>query len=111
MRYPLSHGCECLVRPVQQPSNTGGCGPDPDPHLGLVVAAAAWSVPEPANGQNPPPRRPPGPGDKVGIPRYSIVLRALAISMVVVVHLEIWGLRGGADLPLGIAGFTFARFS
>jgi hypothetical protein len=38
------------------------------------------------------------------------VLRALAISRVVVVHLEIWGVRGGAHLPLGIAGFTFARF-
>jgi hypothetical protein len=30
--------------------------------------------------------------------------------MVVVVHLEIWGVRGGAHLLLGIAGFTFARF-
>jgi hypothetical protein len=38
------------------------------------------------------------------------VLHALAISRVVVVHLEIWGVRGGAHLPLGIAGFTFARF-
>jgi hypothetical protein len=36
---------------------------------------------------------------------------ALAITMVVLVHLEIWGVHGGAHLLLAIAGFTFARFS
>jgi hypothetical protein len=113
MRYPLSHGCECLVRPVQQPSNTGGCGLDPDPHLGLVGAAASFVIPP---GQSPSPRTGrthavrPNPATKVGIHRYSIVLRALAISMVVVVDLEIWGVGGGEHLLLGIAGFTFARF-
>jgi len=73
------------------------------------LAATALSVPKPANE--------PKPAPSTGTPQprlarldTSIVLRALAITMVVLVHLEIWGVRGGAHLLLGIAGFTFARF-
>ncbi len=40
----------------------------------------------------------------------SVVLRAVAIALVVLVHLEIWSVRGGAHLLLGVAGYTFARF-
>ena len=40
----------------------------------------------------------------------SLVLRALAIVMVVLVHLQITSLRGGAHVLLGVAGYTFARF-
>ena len=40
----------------------------------------------------------------------SLVLRALAILMVVLVHLKITNLRGGAHLLLAVAGYTFARF-
>jgi acyl-CoA synthetase (AMP-forming)/AMP-acid ligase II len=73
------------------------------------LAATAWSVPEPANEPEPTPsartRRP-----RLAWLDASIVLRALAITMVVLVHLEIWGVRGGAHLLLAIAGFTFARF-
>jgi hypothetical protein len=73
------------------------------------LAATVWSVPEPANGPEPAPsawiRRP-----RLARLDTSIVLRALAITMVVLVHVEIWGVRGGAHLLLGIAGFTFARF-
>ncbi len=39
-----------------------------------------------------------------------LVLRALAILMVVLVHLQVTSLRGGAHLLLGVAGYTFARF-
>jgi acyl-CoA synthetase (AMP-forming)/AMP-acid ligase II/peptidoglycan/LPS O-acetylase OafA/YrhL len=73
------------------------------------LAATAWSIPEPANWPEP------TPTTRIRRPRMawldtSVVLRALAITMVVLVHLEIWGVRGGAHLLLGIAGFTFARF-
>ena len=40
----------------------------------------------------------------------SLVLRALAIVLVVQVHLEITTVRGGAHLLLAVAGYTFARF-
>jgi hypothetical protein len=40
----------------------------------------------------------------------SVVLRAVAITLVVVAHLELWTVRGGAHLLLAVAGFTFARF-
>jgi acyl-CoA synthetase (AMP-forming)/AMP-acid ligase II/peptidoglycan/LPS O-acetylase OafA/YrhL len=40
----------------------------------------------------------------------SMVLRALAILMVVLVHLKVTSVRGGAHLLLGVAGYTFARF-
>jgi acyl-CoA synthetase (AMP-forming)/AMP-acid ligase II len=71
------------------------------------LAVTAWSIPESANG--------PAPSAGNRRPRLawldtSIVLRAVAITLVVLVHLEIWGVRGGAHLLLGIAGFTFARF-
>jgi acyl-CoA synthetase (AMP-forming)/AMP-acid ligase II len=73
------------------------------------LAATANFFPEPADGPEPAPstgtRRP-----SVAWLDTSIVLRALAITLVVLVHLEIWGVRGGAHLLLGIAGFTFARF-
>ncbi|HKH55984.1 MAG TPA: AMP-binding protein [Propionibacteriaceae bacterium] len=74
------------------------------------LAGTAGSIPEPANEPKP------APSTETLKPRWawldaSIVLRALAITMVVLVHLEIWGgVRGGAHLLLGIAGFTFARF-
>jgi hypothetical protein len=44
MRYPLSHGCECLVRPVQPPSNTCGCSPCPHRHVGSSRAAASFVI-------------------------------------------------------------------
>jgi peptidoglycan/LPS O-acetylase OafA/YrhL len=37
-------------------------------------------------------------------------LRAVAITLVVLSHLEITAVRGGAHLLLGLAGFGFARF-
>lgn len=39
-----------------------------------------------------------------------LVLRALAIVLVVLTHLEVTEVRGGAHLLLGVAGYTFARF-
>jgi hypothetical protein len=69
------------------------------------LAATARSVPEPANGCGP------APSPATLRPRLawldtSIVLRSPASTMVVLVHLEIWGVRGGAHLLLAIAGFT-----
>jgi len=40
----------------------------------------------------------------------SLVLRGCAIVLVVLVHLEVTTIRGGAHLLLGIAGYLFARF-
>ena len=40
----------------------------------------------------------------------SLVLRALAIAAIVVTHLEVTAVRGGAHLLLAVAGYTFARF-
>jgi acyl-CoA synthetase (AMP-forming)/AMP-acid ligase II len=40
----------------------------------------------------------------------SVVLRAAAISLIVLVHVDVWGVRGGGHLLLGLAGYTFARF-
>jgi acyl-CoA synthetase (AMP-forming)/AMP-acid ligase II len=40
----------------------------------------------------------------------SLVLRALAIVLVVQVHLGVTPIRGGAHLLLAVAGYTFARF-
>ena len=73
------------------------------------LAATVGSISEPASR----PERAPSTRtqrSRVAWLDTSIVLRALAITLVVVVHLEIWGVRGGAHLLLGIAGFTFARF-
>ncbi|HEX8079665.1 MAG TPA: AMP-binding protein [Jatrophihabitans sp.] len=39
-----------------------------------------------------------------------LVLRAVAIVMVVLVHLKVTTVHGGAHLLLGVAGYTFARF-
>ncbi|HEY0165702.1 MAG TPA: AMP-binding protein [Jatrophihabitans sp.] len=39
-----------------------------------------------------------------------LVLRALAITLVVLTHLKVAEVRGGAHLLLGVAGYTFARF-
>ncbi|MEO6503454.1 MAG: AMP-binding protein [Jatrophihabitantaceae bacterium] len=40
----------------------------------------------------------------------SLVLRALAVVIVVLVHLKVTPVHGGAHLLLGLAGYTFARF-
>jgi acyl-CoA synthetase (AMP-forming)/AMP-acid ligase II len=40
----------------------------------------------------------------------NVVLRAVAIVLVVGTHAELFSLRGGAHVLLGIAGFNFARF-
>ena len=40
----------------------------------------------------------------------SLVLRAVAILLVVLVHLKVAPVHGGAHLLLGVAGYTFARF-
>jgi len=40
----------------------------------------------------------------------SIALRAIAIVLVVGTHAQLFTIRGGAHLLLGIAGFNFARF-
>ncbi|HET9872891.1 MAG TPA: non-ribosomal peptide synthetase [Propionibacteriaceae bacterium] len=40
----------------------------------------------------------------------SVLLRAISIALIVFVHLEVWGVRGGGHLLLGLAGFAFARF-
>lgn len=40
----------------------------------------------------------------------SLVLRAAAIVLVVLAHLEVTAIRGGAHLLLAVAGYTFARF-
>ena len=41
----------------------------------------------------------------------SAVLRAVAIALVVLTHVEAAPLRGGAHLLVAVAGFTFARFA
>nr|WP_294694347.1 AMP-binding protein [uncultured Friedmanniella sp.] len=77
-------------------------GAEDSPEAPAVSGRAAG--PEPA-----PPRRRPR---WVGWAQLdtSLVLRALAIVLVVQVHLEITTVRGGAHLLLGLAGYTFARF-
>jgi acyl-CoA synthetase (AMP-forming)/AMP-acid ligase II len=63
------------------------------------------------------PVEPPGPmrvrrGHWHGLARLdtSLVLRAVAIVLVVLAHLEVSAVRGGAHLLLAVAGYTFARF-
>ncbi len=41
----------------------------------------------------------------------SALLRALAITMIVVSHVDLYVLMGGAHVLLGVAGFNLARFS
>ena len=41
----------------------------------------------------------------------SIALRALAVTLIVLIHLQVWGVRGGGHLLLALAGYTFARFA
>ncbi len=42
---------------------------------------------------------------------WSVLLRALAITMVVVTHTDLWLVPGGAHLLLAVAGFNLARFA
>ncbi len=42
---------------------------------------------------------------------WSVLLRALAITMVVVTHTDLWLVPGGAHLLLAVAGFHLARFA
>ena len=40
----------------------------------------------------------------------SVVLRAVAITLIVVTHADLWQLQGGAHVLLAVAGFNLARF-
>ena len=84
---------------------------------GSVVADRPSQLPASAGRQpSPPPAAPQQAGSAGRRRRWvadldtSLVLRALAILMVVLVHLKITNLRGGAHLLLAVAGYTFARF-
>jgi acyl-CoA synthetase (AMP-forming)/AMP-acid ligase II/peptidoglycan/LPS O-acetylase OafA/YrhL len=81
------------------------------PELSIAeLAAVETPPPAPTGAPKPAEKSLRGPASWVRVDT-SIALRALAVTLIVLIHLQVWGVRGGGHLLLALAGYTFARFA